>query len=499
VSGGLMVCGTASDVGKSHVVTGLCRLLARRGVKVAPFKAQNMALNSYVTPSGHEIGRAQGVQALAAGVEPEVAMNPILLKPTGERTSQVVVGGRPVAHMTAAEYHDHKPQLLGTVLDALDDLRRRFDVVLAEGAGSPAEVNLLDHDIVNLRIAHEAGLPAIVVGDIDRGGVFAALYGTVALLPDHYRPLVRGFVVNKFRGDPALLGDGLRTLEARTGVPTLGVLPYAHDVALDAEDSLSLDGRGPRATAPPVADTLDVAVVRLPRISNFTDLDALAIEPGVGVRFVDDPAALGAPDLLVVPGTKATVADLEWLRGRGFDRAVERIRAHGSLVLGICGGYQLLGRVIHDDIESRRGRVDGLGLLDVETVFAPDKVTRQRRGRAMGARLTGYEIRHGVTTRGGKAAAWLHLDDVHGTEDEGAVDLDTAQVLGTSLHGLFEEDGFRGVFLTEVGRRRDKTFVPASVSFGAAREAQFDRLADLLEAHLDMGAVEAMVSEGLVS
>ena len=491
-----MVCGTTSDAGKSHVVTALCRLLWRRGVKVAPFKAQNMALNSYVTPSGHEIGRAQGVQALAAGVEPEVAMNPVLLKPTGERTSQVVVLGKPLAHMTAVEYHEHKPALLRTVLDSLDDLRRRFDVVVVEGAGSPAEINLLDHDIVNLRIAHEARLPAVVVGDIDRGGVFAALYGTVALLPDHYRSLVRGFVINKFRGDPALLGDGLRDLEQRSGVPTLGVIPYIHDVALDAEDSLSLSGRRPRPEREAVADSLDIAAIRLPRISNFTDLDALSIEPGVGVRLVEDAAALGDPDLVLIPGSKATVADLDWLRGRGFDRSMAAARTRGTLVLGLCGGYQMLGHRIHDDIESTRGTVDGLGWLDVETTFHADKVTRQRRGHAMGSRVTGYEIHHGVTTRGDKAAGWLHLDDVYGAEDEGAVDLEDASVLGTSLHGVFEDDGFRSVFLTEVGRRRDKTFVPAGVSFARAREAQFDRLADVLEASLDLDALDRIISEG---
>src|SRR5256714_2995567 len=288
-----MVCGTASDVGKSAVVAGLCRLLARRGVRVAPFKAQNMALNSYVTRDGHEIGRAQGVQALAAGVEPEVAMNPILLKPTGERTSQVVVMGEPVAHLTAAEYHALKPELLALVLDALHDLRERFDVVVCEGAGSPAEINLLDHDIVNLRVAAATGIPAMVVGDIDRGGVFAALYGTVTLLPDELRPLVQGFVVNKLRGDPALLFDATADLERRCGVPTLGVLPYVHDVALDAEDSLALSGRRPSAGGPALADAIDVAVVRLPRISNFTDTDALAVEPGVGVRFVDHPHQVG--------------------------------------------------------------------------------------------------------------------------------------------------------------------------------------------------------------
>jgi adenosylcobyric acid synthase len=491
-----MVCGTASDVGKSHVVTGILRLLRRRGVKAAPFKAQNMALNSYVTAAGHEIGRAQGVQALAAGVEPEVAMNPILLKPTGERTSQVVVHGRPVAHLDAAGYHARKPELLALVLEALADLRSRFDVVVAEGAGSPAEINLLDHDLVNLRIAAEAGLPAVVVGDIDRGGVFAALFGTVALLPERYRRLVRGFVVNKFRGDPALLGDGLEELRARCGVPTLGVLPWTHDLDLDAEDSLALAHRRPSPPRPPVADALDVAAVRFPRLSNFTDLDALALEPGVGVRLVDHAAALGDPDLVVLPGTKATVADLDWLRGRSLDRAVADRRDGGSIVLGVCGGQQMLGRHVVDGVESARGEVAGLGWLDVDTEFAPEKTTRQRRGHAMGERVSGYEIHHGVVRRGAGAAGWIHLDDVHGEGDEGAVDLLDAGVLGTALHGLFEEDAFRGVFLTEVARRRDRRFVPAGVSFAAAREAQWDRLADLLEAHVDTAALEALVAEG---
>jgi adenosylcobyric acid synthase len=484
---GLMVCGTSSDAGKSHVVTGLCRLLSRRGVKVAPFKAQNMALNSFVTPSGHEIGRAQGVQALAAGVEPEVAMNPILLKPTGERTSQVVVLGKPVDHLDAVGYHERKPQLLATVLDALADLRSRFDVVICEGAGSPAEINLLDHDIVNLRVAYEANLPAIIVGDIDRGGVFASLYGTVTLLPERYRRLVKGFVINKFRGDPALLTDGLRDLEARTGVPTLGVIPFLHDVALDAEDSLALDHPRPQSTTPAKADSLDIGAIRFPRLSNFTDLDALAIEPGVSVRLVSDAASLGDPDLVVLPGTKATVADLEWLRGRGLDRAIAN---SATLVLGVCGGHQMLGRRIVDDVESGRGEVEGLGMLDVDTVFGKDKVTRQRRGHAMGQRVSGYEIHHGVTTRGPAAAGWVHLDDVHGSDDDGAVDPE-GRAVGTSLHGLFEEDGFRATFLTEVGRRRDKTFVPAGVSFAAARESQFDRLADVIEAHVNLSRVLA--------
>ncbi len=491
-----MVCGTASDVGKSHVVTGLCRLLARRGVRVAPFKAQNMALNSYVTPSGHEIGRAQGIQAVAAGVEPEVAMNPILLKPTGERTSQVVVRGEPAGHLDALEYHARKPELLGTVLGALADLRERFDVVIVEGAGSPAEINLLDHDIVNLRLAAEADLPALVVGDIDRGGVFAALYGTVALLPDRYRRLVRGFVINKFRGDPALLGDGLAELQRRCGVPTLGVLPFVHDVALDAEDSLALGGLRPRATGAPVADSIDVAAVRLPRIANFTDLDALAVEPGVTVRLVDDPGGLGDPDLLILPGSKATVTDLDWLRGRGFDRAVDACRQAGTTILGLCAGYQMLGHRIVDEVESGRGAVAGLGLLDVDTVFDLAKITRQRRGTALGQRVSGYEIHHGRTRCGPGAQPWITLDDAVGADDEGARAPDDDGVLGTSLHGLFEEDAFRAAFLARVAHRRSKRFVSAGASFAAARQAQLDRLADLLESHLDMAAVDRILAEG---
>ncbi len=483
--GGLMVCGTGSDVGKSSVVAGLCRLLHRRGVRVAPFKSQNMALNSYVTPSGHEIGRAQGVQALAAGVEPEVAMNPILLKPTGERTSQVVVMGRPVAVLDAAGYQAEKRRLWPAVLAALAELRRRFDVVVLEGAGSAAEINLLGSDIVNLRLAAAACVPAVVVGDIDRGGVFASLLGTVALLPDDLRPLVRGFVINKLRGDPALLGDGLAQLERRSGVPTLGVVPWLHDVDLDAEDSLAL----PRPAAVPAAGgaRLDVSVVRFPRIANFTDVDALAVEPGVGVRYVQEPAALGAPDLVVLPGSKATVADLDWLRGRGLDRA---IAASGAAVLGICGGYQMLGRGIVDAVESGRGHVYGLGWLDVETVFGPDKVTRQRRGTALDHRVSGYEIRHGRTTGG---TPWIALDDGYGTEPEGA---HAGAIRGTSLHGLFEEDAFRSAFLAGVATLRGKPFTPSGVSFATARDAQIDRLADVLEASLDMAAVDAIVKEG---
>jgi adenosylcobyric acid synthase len=482
--GAVMVCGTTSNAGKSTVVGALCRLLARRGVRVAPFKAQNMALNSAVTAAGHEIGRAQAAQAFAAGVAPDVAMNPVLLKPTGDRTSQVVVEGRPLATMTAAEYHAYKPRLLPIVLDALADLRARFDVVVCEGAGSPAEINLLDHDIVNLRIARDGRMPAIVVGDIDPGGVFAALYGTVALLPDEYRGLVQGFVLNKFRGDPALLLDGCADLRERCGVPTLGILPWLDDVGLDAEDSLALRADGPSATPPALADALDVAVVRFPRIANFTDLDPLVQEPGVHVRFVHDAAAVGRPDLVVLPGTKATVTDLAWLRTRGFDRAIATTPA---TVLGICGGYQMLGRTIDDRFESGAGVVDGLSILPVHTTFAADKRTQRCTGTALGHPVDGYVIHHGrVQADGGDA----FVVDAHGVVDG----VRHEHVFGTTVHGLFEADAFRRAFLTIVAERAGKRFVPGTHTFAALRQARVDRLADAFEGHVDVDAVLSLIA-----
>ncbi len=495
-----MVCGTTSDAGKSTIVAGLCRLLARRGVRVAPFKGQNMALNSVVTPSGHEIGRAQGLQALAAGVDPEVAMNPILLKPTSERASQVVLLGEPWKVLTAAEYHARKPELLGLVLDALADLRRRFDVVVCEGAGSPAEINLLDHDLVNLRVADEAGMAAILVGDINPGGVFAALYGTVALLPDHLRARVRGLVINKLRGDPALLLDGCEQLAARTGVPVVGVIPWLDVTGLDAEDSMALDrprrlaGEPGKAVAgdamagDAMADELDVAVVRFPTISNFTDLDPLMIEPGVRVRFVHDRAGLGDPDLIVLPGTKATVADLGWLRSRGLAAA---ITAGSAPVLAICGGYQMLGRTIDDAVESGAGQVDGLDVLPVDTCFEARKVTLLRAGSAGGHHVRGYQIHHGrVRVRGGDP--FVVLDDEHGAGVDG---VQVGRWFGTTLHGLLEEDGFRRDFLARVARERGKEFVSAGPSFAAAREQALDAVADAMAEHLDLAAIDALIAE----
>ncbi len=493
--GALLVAGTTSDAGKSALVTGICRLLARRGVAVAPFKAQNMSNNSVVTPDGGEIGRAQAVQALACGLAPSVAFNPVLLKPGSDRSSQVVVRGRVDGLVSARSYQERKSALLEVVTDTLAELRTRYDVVVCEGAGSPAEINLRVNDIANMGLAHAADLPVIVVGDIDRGGVFASLYGTVALLPDHLRSSVAGFVINKFRGDPALLSTGLADLQARTGIPTLGVLPWVEGLHLDAEDSLAL--RHPWGDDAAGSNALDVCVVRFPRISNFTDIDALALEPDVSVRYVTHAAALGDPDLVILPGTKATVADLTWLRARGFEAALHALPSTTTL-LGICGGYQMLARRIDDPVESAAGLVEALGMLPAETHFEPVKVTRPRVGTAVvpggpGRPVTGYQIHHGRTT---STTPWITLEDTWGTGSDGAIN-DDGSVLGTSLHGLFECDEFRTAFLAAVAARRGKTFASSGLSFAGAREAQFDRLADLVETHLDMAAIEKLIGGAL--
>ena len=457
VRGSVLIAGATSDAGKSVIVAGLCRLLARRGVRVAPFKAQNMSLNSAVTADGAEIGRAQAFQAFCAGVEPEAAMNPVLLKPTSEHRSQVIVLGEAVDEVEAGAYGARAASLLPLVLHALDELRAVHDVVICEGAGGAAEINLLGRDIVNLPLAAAAGVPAIVVGDIERGGVFASLYGTWALVPPPLRACVRGFVINRFRGSAALLADGPALLSARCdGVPVLGVLPFVEGLTVDDEDSVALSSPSWATDG----SVLDVAVVRFPRISNVTDVDPLRAEPGVRVRLVSSVAELGNPDLIVVPGTKSTVADLAWFRSVGLADAVQDSSA---TVLGICGGYQMMGSRIDDDVESRAGVVAGLGWLDVTTTFHPKKVVRRR--------AHGYEIHHGVVSDD----SLLH--------DEG-------RMLGTSLHGFFEDDGLRHAFLADLA---GQTSWASDVSFAAVRLAQADRLADLLEANLDLDAVFALI------
>lgn len=458
---GLLVAGTTSDAGKSVVTTGLCRAFARRGVRVAPYKAQNMSNNSMVVAGG-EIGRAQWVQALAAGATPEPAMNPVLLKPGSDRRSHVVLMGQPAGAVSSSDWEPGRRHLARAAHEAFDDLASRYDVILAEGAGSPAEINLRAGDYVNMGLARHASLPTIVVGDIDRGGVFAALLGTVALLSPADQVLVAGFVLNKFRGDLGLLTPGLEMLTRATGRPTFGVLPWDASLWLDSEDALDLDGRRSCGSG-----TRRVAVVRLPRISNFTDLDALGLEPSLDVVFASSARDLADADLVVLPGTRATISDLAWLRSRGLDAAVVEHARRGRPVLGICGGCQMLGRVIADPsgVEGVAGAsVQGLGLLDLETTFGPEKVLRLHAP-------TGYEVHHG---------------QVSGS-------LESGTVTGTMVHGRLEDDGYRASYLAAA------LGVPSQASFPAAREARLDLLGDLVEQHLDVDALLSLARSGAPS
>lgn len=475
---GLLIAGTTSDAGKTAVTTGLCRALARRGVKVAPYKAQNMSNNSMVCagPGGAvEIGRAQWVQALAARAAPEAAMNPVLLKPGSDRRSHVVLMGRPWGQVSSSDWLDGRRALAEAAHAAFDDLAARYDLVVAEGAGSPAEINLRAGDYVNLGLARHAGLPTVVVGDIDRGGVFAAFFGTVALLSAEDQALMAGFVVNKFRGELDLLAPGLRDLERLTGRRVYGTLPWNPGVWLDSEDALELPGR--RATH---SGARRVAVIRLPRISNFTDVDALGLEPDLDVVFASRPSTLADADLVVLPGTRATIADLAWLRSRGLDRAVLAHAEAGGPVLGICGGFQMLGRVIRDPdgVEGAVAQVEGLGLLDVETNFVADKTLRLPVGSWDGVPAEGYEIHHGRVVRDSGTEEFL------GGARSGAV-------FGTMWHGALEGDALRARLLdVALG-------VSASgVSFGAAREHRLDLLGDLVDAHLDVDALLHLAESG---
>jgi len=483
--GALLITGTSSDAGKSVLVAGICRWLARQGAKVAPFKAQNMSLNSFVTRSGAEIGRAQAAQAHACMIEPEAVMNPVLLKPGSDTSSQLIVLGRAVAEHDAPGYWDQaRAGLLDVVVGAYRDLTSRFDFVICEGAGSPAEINLRESDIVNMGFARAAGVPALVVGDIDRGGLFASFVGTLAVLEPADQALVAGFVVNKFRGDRTLLEPGLRMLTEITGRPVAGVLPFVTGIGVDAEDAI--DWALMRSAEPPAGeDVLRVGVVALPRMSNHTDVDALAVEPGVVVRFARYAAELADADLIVLPGTRATVSDLRWLTGRGIGQAIARHAAAGKPVLGICGGYQMLGTVIEDPVESQEGRVAGLGLLPVRTRFLPAKtLARPSASLADGTVVHGYEIHHGVVTRAG------------GDPFFGGEGCRSGSIAGTLWHGLLENDGFRRQYLAEVSRRCGRRFVAADTSFAHLREARLDRLGNLVADHIDHDLISALLDTG---
>ncbi len=508
----LMVQGTASSVGKSVVVAGLCRILRRRGLRVAPFKAQNMSLNAAVTVDGGEIARSIAVQAAAAGIEPTVEMNPILLKPVADARSQVIVWGKVWDTLAARDYFQRRRDLWPIVAGALDQLRASYDVVVAEGAGSPAEMNLRDRDIVNMRVARYASAAVLLVGDIERGGVFAQLIGTLDLLPLEERELVRGLIVNRFRGDPSLFADGVRYLEQRTARPVLGVIPAVGDLELPEEDAATLDRRD--SPAPAGRELLRIAVVHLPRIANFDDFGPLERLAGVQLRYVDDPAQLGGADLVILPGSKSTIADLDFLRERGLAQAIQAARRDGVPIIGICGGYQMLGMEIEDPagLESSTGGARGLGLLPHRTVFLPGKQTNRVRARLAGTRgpfaairgveIDGYEIHLGRTsTAEDPGAAPLRIISRQGQaadEPEGMVSED-GLIFGTYLHGLFENVAIRQSLVFWLWEQRARSRVadgewfrvePSSrstvASPGRPGRAPIDRWADTLEAALDV-------------
>jgi adenosylcobyric acid synthase len=478
---GLLVAGTTSDAGKSLVTAGICRWLAREGIRVAPFKAQNMSNNSMVCADGAEIGRAQWVQARAAGVEPEAAMNPVLLKPGSDRRSHVIAMGRPFGILDAGEYATGRAGLAEIAFDALAELSGRFDVVVCEGAGSPAEINLRSGDYVNMGLARRFRLPVVVVGDIDRGGVLASMFGTLALLSAEDQALLAGWVVNKFRGDVGLLRPGLESLERLTGRPVLGVLPWLDGVWIDSEDALAAAGWRGQA----VGGALNVAVVRFPRASNATDVDALAAEPGVSVSLTADADTVAAADLVVLPGSRATVDDLRWLRERGLADAVASRAAAGRPVLGICGGYQMLAETIDDELESGAGVVDGLGLLPTRVEFAAGKTLGRPTGTWRGQHVGAYEIHHGTAVSTGFAESFLD-----GWRQ--------GPVWGTMWHGAFENDGFRRAWLTEAAAQAGVEWSPlaGAPGFASLRETMLDNLADAVDEHLDTDALLKLIEQG---
>jgi adenosylcobyric acid synthase len=490
----VMICGTGSDVGKSVLTAGLCRILRNRGIRVAPFKSQNMALNSAVTPEGGEIGRAQAVQAAACGIPPHTDMNPVLLKPNSDTGSQVIIQGSAVGNMTVKEYTAFKPEAFVRVRESFDRLKAGVEFVVIEGAGSIAEINLKSHDIANLKVAEMADCPVLLVADIDRGGVFAQIVGTLELLDPAERARIRGVLINKFRGDPSLLAPGIDFVEQRTGVPVLGVVPWFTGFRIPEEDSVALGNRdsgfGIRDSG---ENIIRVGVVRLPRISNYTDFDALEAEADVSLCYIEAPEQIVGLDLLIIPGSKATLADMAFLRERGL---FEAIRSFDGVIAGICGGFQMLGRKILDPlgVESSLVEADGLGLLDAETVMLAEKTTHQAMARLLPTgsvvapgspeALTGYEIHMGETIVGTGANRFAVITERSGRESaagDGAVSPD-GRVFGTYLHGVFDNDGFRTAFLNRIRKGRgleDQTVAERGSD-------PFNLLAAHLEKHLDL-------------
>jgi adenosylcobyric acid synthase len=498
----LMVQGTGSSVGKSVLVTALCRIFKQEGLKVAPFKAQNMSLNSYVSAEGGEIGRAQAVQAEAAGVLPIVEMNPVLLKPETDNRSQIIIRGKVADTVAATDFLRLKSELWTAITESVDRLRHAFDLVVIEGAGSPAEINLKDRDLVNMKVAMHCNAPVLLATDIERGGIFAALVGTMELLEPAERALVKAFIVNKFRGDVSLLTPGLQWLEQRTGVPVAGVVPYYHDIYIAEEDSLSLEKR--RALKHRTDFDLDIAVIALPHIANFDDFDPLEREPAVRLRYVEAGDDLGEPDLIILPGTKSTVADLAYLRAAARDREIIRRVSQGTPIIGICGGFQMLGLAIHDpdSIESAEPLTAGLALLPVNSRFMAVKSTHQIRARvaqgrgilalAKGAEIRGYEIHMGQT-EGANITYPFQLIERSSqpcVAFDGCLSVD-GNVMGTYIHGLFRNDPLRHAILSELASQKGRAF--SSVALDVSFDEQYDRLAAHVRNNLDMGLIRGFI------
>jgi len=501
----IMVQGTSSSVGKSLIATALCRIFQQQGLRVAPFKSQNMALNSYVTPDGFEIGRAQAVQADAAKVVCSRDMNPILLKPEGDANSQVVVLGKPIGTMTAVQYHAYKPELRSIVLQSLQRLREQYDIVVIEGAGSPAEINLRQMDLVNMFVANSVQAPVLLVGDIDRGGVFASLVGTLELLEPEDRKKIVAFVINKFRGDISLLQSGLDFLTNRTQVPVLGVVPYVSRLRIADEDCVSLEDRRRRGGIVP-ADHLDIAVIRFPRISNHDDFEPLEHENGVSVRFIEHPDEIAQADLVILPGSKRTVHDLKWLRQCGFGEKIYDRLKEGRPVLGICGGCQMLGTQIEDPngIESKEPPTIGLGLLPLKTIFGREKRTSQAKAQVktssfltehcLSEVISGYEIHMGIVEKLSDGPSPFQIVFRNGLDEsmsDGAVS-ENGRVVGTMLHGIFENDSLRASLLKTLMQLRGIE-APIGGAVISSKEAEYDRLAAAVSHSIDFQLLSRLV------
>lgn len=502
----LMIVGTMSNAGKSLVTAGLCRVFHQDGKSVAPFKSQNMALNSFITSDGAEMGRAQVVQAEAADIEPSALMNPILLKPCNDKGSQVIVLGEPIGTMTAGEYYKMKHTLRPSIMKAFNTLAENHDVIVIEGAGSPAEININKDDFVNMGMAKMAKAPVLLVADIDRGGVFASIYGTVMLMDEEERSMIKGIIINKFRGDVEILRPGLKMIEEKTGIPVVGVMPML-DVDIEDEDSLS-----ERISARSEVNLIDIAVVRIPRMSNYTDFNVFELIPGVSLRYVKNPRELGNPDMIIIPGTKNTIGDLKWLRQSGMEALILRKAAKGTVVFGICGGYQMLGKNISDPYGVEEGGdTPGLGLLNVETSFIEKKRTIQMQGTfgevkgifaaLSGKPLFGYEIHSGVTTFPEEDA----LTKIKPIHEDGEIMVEGSQhiegdmnVYGTYVHGVFDGEGIAATIiealLAQKGLKMDDI---KTINFADYKKQQYDILADGVRKNLDMDKIREILEAGL--